>query len=113
MIGDGLNDAGALKESYLGISIADDVFNFSPASDAILEAKQFYRLPQFVNYSKSSIRIVFASFGVSFLYNALGLTYAVSGQLSPIIAAILMPISSVTVVAFVTVVSKFVTRKLK
>jgi Cu+-exporting ATPase len=113
MIGDGLNDAGALKESYLGISIADDVFNFSPASDAILEAKQFYRLPHFVNYSKSAIRIVYASFGVSFLYNVFGLSYAVSGQLSPIIAAILMPISSVTVVAFVTILSKVRTRKLK
>lgn len=113
MIGDGLNDAGALKESYLGISIADDVFNFSPASDAILEAKQFYRLPQFVNYSKSAIRVVYASFGLSFLYNVFGLSYAVSGQLSPIIAAILMPISSVTVVAFVTLLSRFVTRKLK
>ncbi len=113
MIGDGLNDAGALKESYLGISIADDVFNFSPASDAILEAKQFYRLPQFINYSKSSIRIVYASFVVSFLYNVFGLSFAVSGQLSPIIAAILMPISSVTVVAFVTILSKLLTRKLK
>ncbi len=112
MIGDGLNDAGALNESYLGISIADDVFNFSPASDAILEAKQFYRLPQFVDYSKKAIRIVFASFGISFLYNVFGLGFAVSGQLSPIIAAILMPISSVTVVGFVTLLSKIATRKL-
>jgi len=113
MIGDGLNDAGALKESYVGISIADDVFNFSPASDAILEAKQFYRLPQFFNYSKKAIKIVYASFGISFLYNVVGLSFAVSGFLSPIIAAILMPISSVTVVAFVTILSKIITRKLK
>jgi Cu+-exporting ATPase len=113
MIGDGLNDAGALKESYVGISIADDVFNFSPASDAILEAKQFYRLPQYFKYSKKAINVVYASFGISFLYNAVGLSFAVSGLLSPIIAAILMPISSVTVVAFVTILSKIVTRKLK
>lgn len=113
MIGDGLNDAGALKESYLGISIADDVFSFSPASDAILEAKQFFRLPRFITYSKSSLKIVYASFVLSFLYNVFGLSFAVSGHLSPIIAAILMPISSVTVVAFVTLLSRFVTRKLK
>ncbi len=113
MIGDGLNDAGALKESYMGISIADDVFNFSPASDAILEAKQFHRLIHFINYSRKGIYIVYASFVLSFLYNAVGLSYAVSGRLSPIIAAILMPISSVTVVAFVTILSKLLTRKLK
>ncbi len=112
MVGDGLNDAGALKESYIGISIADDVFNFSPASDAILEAKQFHRLPKLIDYSKKGIKIVYASFVISFLYNIIGISFAVSGQLSPIIAAILMPISSITVVAFVTIAARFAMRKL-
>ena len=113
MVGDGLNDAGALNESYIGISIADDVFNFSPASDAILEANQFHRLPQLINYSKKGIRIVYASFVISFLYNIIGLSFAVSGHLSPIIAAILMPVSSITVVAFVTIATRIMMRKLK
>jgi len=113
MVGDGLNDAGALNESYVGISIADDVFNFSPASDAILEAKQFTRLPSLINYTHRALHIVYASFIISFLYNIFGLSFAVSGLLSPIIAAILMPVSSVSVVAFVTLATRFALRKLK
>jgi Cu+-exporting ATPase len=113
MVGDGLNDAGALNESYVGISIADDVFNFSPASDAILEAKQFTKLPSLINYTHRALHIVYASFTISFLYNIFGLSFAVSGMLSPIIAAILMPVSSVSVVAFVTLVTRFALRKLR
>ena len=112
MVGDGLNDAGALKESNVGISIADDIFNFSPASDAILEAKNFTLLPMIFEKSKKSINIVYASFTISFFYNVFGLSYAVSGQLSPIIAAILMPISSISVVAFVTISARLLMRNL-
>jgi Cu+-exporting ATPase len=112
MVGDGLNDAGALNQSYVGISIADDVFNFSPASDAILEAKQLSRLPQLIRFSKKGIKVVYASLVLSFLYNVFGLSYAVSGNLSPIIAAILMPVSSVSVVAFVTIATKYMMRKI-
>jgi Cu+-exporting ATPase len=100
MIGDGLNDAGALKESYVGIVIADNVFNFSPACDAILQASQFYNLLKFINFTKRSMKIAWMGFGISFLYNIVGLSFAVQGNLTPIVAAILMPISSVSVVAF-------------
>ncbi len=113
MVGDGLNDAGALKESYVGISIADDVFNFSPASDAILESSQIHYLSKFISKSKKSIRILYLSYGISFLYNVVGLSFAVSGTLSPVIAAVLMPISSVTVVAFVTIASQWLLRGIK
>lgn len=112
MIGDGLNDAGALGQSNVGISIADEAFNFSPACDAILEGDQFEKLPELIHKTASSIRIVYASFVISFLYNVVGLSFAVSGQLSPIIAAILMPVSSITVVAFVTIASRISMRKL-
>lgn len=113
MIGDGLNDAGALNESHVGISIADDVFNFSPACDAILEAEKFEFLPEFLFNTSSSLKVVYASFALSLLYNVVGLYFAVTGQLSPIIAAILMPISSVSVVAFVTLLTNFNLRKMR
>ncbi len=102
MIGDGLNDAGALKQSDIGISISEDINTFSPASDAILDASQFHRLTDFIDFSKTSMRIIIASFGISFLYNFIGLAFAMSGTLSPLIAAILMPASSITVVVFTT-----------
>lgn len=105
MIGDGLNDAGALNTAQVGITIADDIYNFSPACDGILEAKKFKFLSSYLRMSRVSINIVKASFGISVLYNTLGLGFAVQGLLTPIVAAILMPISSVSVVLFVSVLT--------
>jgi P-type Cu+ transporter len=102
MIGDGLNDAGALRESDCGISIADDIYHFSPACDAILESGQFKYLPDFLAFTRTTMRIVFISIMQSFLYNVVGLSFAITGNLSPVVSAILMPLSSVTIVAFVS-----------
>lgn len=113
MIGDGLNDAGALKQSNVGISISEDVNTFSPACDAILDAEVFNKLPLFFNYAKASINIVIASFIISFLYNIVGLSFAVQGLMSPVLAAILMPLSSITVVSFVTLATNFTAKLMK
>lgn len=111
MLGDGLNDAAALKESDLGISVADDVFRFAPASDAILSGDGFHRLPEFFGFSKDVLKTVRWSFILSFLYNGIGLFFAVQGVLTPVIAAILMPLSSISVVAFVTLRTTYLYRK--
>lgn len=100
MIGDGLNDAGALNQSQLGISVVNEEGAFSPASDIILNANQFAHLNQFLLFALSCKKIVIASFVISLLYNLVGLGFAVTGNLSPVIAAILMPISSISIVAF-------------
>jgi len=114
MIGDGLNDAGALNASDVGISIADDIYQFSPACDAILESGRFADLVKFIRFSGISLNVVKASYFISIIYNIVGLTFAVQGLLSPIIAAILMPLSSVTVVTFVTFATRIAARvKLK
>ena len=110
MIGDGLNDAGALNMSDVGISIADDIYQFSPACDAILEAGHFADLVKFIRFSKTSFNIVKISYTISIVYNVVGLSFAVRGLLSPIIAAILMPLSSVTIVSFVTFANKIAAR---
>ncbi len=102
MIGDGLNDAGALNVAQVGITIADDIYNFSPACDGILEAQRLHQLNRYLKMSRGSVHTVKASFGISILYNAAGLGFAMLGMLTPIIAAILMPISSVSVVLFVS-----------
>lgn len=103
MIGDGLNDAGALNQAEVGISIAEDVNNFTPASDAILSAKSFAGLPVFFRLAKHTRRVVYWSFALSFAYNIVGLSFAVTGMLSPLLSAVLMPLSSITVVAFVSI----------
>jgi Cu+-exporting ATPase len=102
MVGDGLNDAGALQASEVGIAITDRVSHFSPASDAILDATSFSKIPMFLAFARNSRSIIKASFGISFLYNIVGLTLAVQGLLSPVICAILMPVSSISVVVFTT-----------
>jgi len=97
MIGDGLNDAGALKQSDAGIAITEGSNNFTPASDAILEARQLGKLRQFIEVCRANRKIVLASFVLSILYNIIGLYFAVQGDLSPLIAAILMPSSSLSI----------------
>jgi Cu+-exporting ATPase len=107
MLGDGLNDAGALRQSNAGISISDDVNNFAPASDGIVDSSVFSQIPSLLKYSKSAVNIITTSFIISLIYNFIGLYFAVEGTLSPVIAAILMPISTVSLVLF-TVVSSTV-----
>lgn len=102
MVGDGLNDAGALKQSNVGISVAEDAAAFTPASDAILEGGAMARLGRFLMFSHWGMRVIYFSFFLSLLYNVVGLGFALTGDLSPLVAAILMPMSSVSVIAFTT-----------
>jgi Cu+-exporting ATPase len=103
MVGDGLNDAGALAQADVGITVTETSAALTPASDAIMDADAVARLPHFLHMARSARRIVIASLAISLCYNITGVSYAVSGQLTPLIAAILMPLSSVSVVGFVTI----------
>lgn len=98
MLGDGLNDAGALRAAEVGLAISDDVTAFSPACDGILAGEALTDLPRLLSFVKRGKRILFLAYGLAICYNLIGLSFAVQGLLSPVIAAILMPLSSVSVV---------------
>jgi Cu+-exporting ATPase len=100
MVGDGLNDAGALQQSDVGVAVVESISAFSPASDVILKAGMVSQLDRVLCFSKRATRIVRLSFLLSSIYNVVGVSIAASGMLAPIVCAILMPLSSFSVVAF-------------
>lgn len=110
MFGDGLNDAGALQQSDAGIVVTEDANNFTPACDAILDARQFGHIPVYLEYARDSIRVVYAAWLLAAIYNVVGMSFAVQGLLSPVIAAILMPLSSLTIVVFGVGLSTWIAR---
>ncbi|UPQ74396.1 heavy metal translocating P-type ATPase [Chryseobacterium nepalense] len=111
MLGDGLNDAGALKQSNVGIAIADDTNSFTPSSDVIMDGEKVVLLDKYLNVCKGSMTIVKMTFIISFLYNVVGLSYAVTGHMHPLFAALIMPASSITVVSFTTLSTWILGRK--
>lgn len=113
MVGDGLNDAVALQESNMGIALAENSNSFTPASDGILDASSLGKLDRFLLLAKGNKKVVLASFVMSIVYNIIGLYFAVQGNLSPLIAAILMPSSSLSIILLTYGASNLYARKLQ
>ena len=111
MVGDGLNDAGALMQANVGIAVSDDAARFSPACDAIMDGAVIKKLSAFIQYARAGKHIVMGSFILSILYNIVGLSFAVQAKLSPIIAAILMPASTISIVLLVALLTSIVAKR--
>ena len=107
MLGDGLNDSGAFASSTIGVAVTEDTSFFTPASDVIMDAKELTKLDKYFSAAQTSKKLVFIGFGISLLYNFVGLSFAVQGTLSPIVSAILMPISSISIVVFSTLTTNW------
>ena len=113
MLGDGLNDAGALMSSSVGVAVTDDIGYFTPGADAIIEGKSLILLPKLLKMAAYMRNIIWFSFAISVVYNIIGLSFAVQGKLNPIIAAILMPSSSISIVLITWLGSVLSARTLK
>ncbi len=111
MVGDGLNDAGALMQSDTGIAVSNNSARFTPACDAIIDGTSLKSIYKFIRYARSGKNLVKAGFILSIIYNIVGISFAVQGLLSPLVAAILMPASSISIVLTATLLSRIVAKR--
>jgi len=112
MIGDGLNDSGALSKSDIGIAVSEGQNVFTPACDAIISSDQLSNLPKYISIAQKGIWIIKYSFILSFVYNSIGIGLALGGLLTPVSAAILMPLSSISVVLFTSLMTRWESRSI-
>lgn len=112
MVGDGLNDAGAFQVSDVAIALTEKNNYFNPASDIIMSADNLSHLDKLLSFVQKNKTVTMVIFLYSILYNIVGLYFALRGELSPVIAAILMPISSITIVLSVQIMTEYYHRKI-
>ena len=89
-----------IEYGLLSRNLACDLIAMDVADSEILEKRQFNRLDDFVGFSRIAMNVVRAAFALSILYNIVGLGLASTGNLSPMYAAVFMPLSSMSVVLF-------------
>ncbi|BAR91980.1 heavy metal translocating P-type ATPase [Blattabacterium cuenoti] len=112
MFGDGINDCAALNQSEVGISVSENPTSFFPSCDAFMQSNCMNHIFLFLKISKVSTKLVFINLMISLLYNSVGIFFAVTGNLNPFIAAILMPLSSFSVIFFSITSTWILSRKL-
>ncbi|MGC1506254.1 MAG: heavy metal translocating P-type ATPase [Sulfitobacter sp.] len=97
MVGDGLNDTGALASAYASLAPATAADAARAASDVVLLGRSLAPLPDLIHTSRSAKRRILENFAIAAGYNALVIPLAVAGFVTPLLAAIAMSTSSITV----------------
>jgi P-type Cu+ transporter len=113
MIGDGINDAGALTQSDLGIVITEEHNHFIPSCEIIIASNNFGLIDKYFTLSHNVKKAVNGAYLLALIYNVVGISLALKGNLSPVVAAILMPLSSVTIVIYSTISATLLLKKLR
>jgi Cu2+-exporting ATPase len=97
MVGNGLNDAGAMAHSEVSIAVAGSSSTAMNSADVCLLKPDVRLVSKALMYSIKARKRMLVVFGFALFYNLLGLSLAALGYVTPVIAAILMPISSLTI----------------